>query len=80
MFNEYDFEIEIGGCLLTDYVATTKVTEIRYQLNSPTLTDGYYQFDEVPVCGYPEVVTFTNYAPVASFMTHNVATSDFTIA
>ena len=41
-----------------------------------TLTDGLYVFDEEPVCNYPETVTLTN---LPSFVTHNEASSDFTI-
>ena len=62
IFNEYEFTIYINPCIVTDYIASLQVTEIRYVLNSPTLTDGHYIFDEVPFCGYPETVSFTNYA------------------
>ena len=61
---------------MTDYVASLKVTDITYVLNAPTLTGGNYVFDEQPFCGYIETVTLTN-LPV--FVTHNVATSDFTV-
>ena len=61
---------------MTDYVASLQVIDITYVLNTPTLTDGNYVFDEVPFCGYAETVTLTN-LPV--FVTHNLATSDFTV-
>ena len=47
-------------------------------MGTPDLTDGYYQFDEVPnFCGYPETVVFAPALP--AWITHNVASSDFTI-
>ena len=45
IFNEYDFTVYIEPCVVTDYVATLQVTEIRYALNTPPLTDGSYVFD-----------------------------------
>ena len=63
-------------CVVTDYVASLQVIEIRYALNTPALTDGNYVFDEVPFCGYTETVTLTN-LPV--FVMHNLAASDFTV-
>ena len=50
--------------------------EIRYALGTPNLTGGRYVFDELPFCGYSETVTL---AGLPSFVTHNVATSDFTV-
>ena len=62
--------------MVTDYVASLKVTDITYVLNTPTFTGGNYIFDEQPFCGYTETVALTN-LPV--FVTHNLATSDFTV-
>ena len=63
-------------CLVTSYTATKTVSNIVYNVNQATLTAGNYQFDESPVCNYPETVTVTN-LPVWTI--HNVASSDFTI-
>ena len=64
-------------CEVTDYIATLRVTEIRYVIGGPALVQvGPYTFDEIPGCGYPETVTLTD-LPV--FMTHNEASSDFTV-
>lgn len=73
---DYDFTVYIEPCVVTDYVASLQVIEIRYALNTPTLTDGSYVFDEQPFCGYAETVTFMN---LPALVTHNLATSDFTI-
>jgi len=62
--------------LVSTYTDTTTVTEIRYGIGTPTITDGLYVFDEAPFCGYPETVTVTN-LPV--FVNHNEPSSDFTI-
>ena len=35
---------------------------------------GFYTFDEDPICDYPETVTLTN---LPTFVTHNLASSDF---
>ena len=40
------------------------------------MTDGSYQFDETPFCGYEETVTISN---LPSFVIHNENSSDFTI-
>ena len=40
------------------------------------MTDGFYVFDEDPVCNYPESVTLTD---LPNFVTHNEGSSDFTI-
>lgn len=54
------------------------MVEIIYQLGTPDLTDGFYEFDDVPnYCGYPETVTLTPALP--AWITHNVASSDFTV-
>ena len=75
---QFDFTIFFEPCQVTNYVDTTRVTQILYQLGTPDLTDGYYEFDEVPTyCGYPETVTFSPVLP--SWITHNVANSDFTV-
>jgi len=76
MFVEYEFTILIEPCLVTTYTATTSVTEIRYNIGTLEKTDGFYVFDEDPVCNYPEIVTLTNLPP---FVTHNEGSSDFTI-
>lgn len=50
------------------YIATTKVTELVYNIGDQTLQGGYYAFDEDPVCNYQETVTFQN---LPDFVTHN---------
>ena len=75
-FVEYDFLVTIEPCRITDYVDTVRVIELRYNIGALDLTDGFYQFDEVPFCGYPETVTLQN---LPAFVNHNLAQSDFTI-
>ena len=77
MFSEHDFTVFIEPCLVTNYEATTIVDVIVYNVNQATLTDGFYVFDENPVCNYPETVTVKN---LPAFATHNELSSDFTIA
>ena len=72
----FNFELYMQPCIVSSYVAAQKVSEIRYQLKSPSLTEGRYVFDEVPFCGYSETVTL---AGLPSFVTHNASTSDFTV-
>ena len=76
MFDEHDFIVFIEPCLVSSYDATTQVSVIVYNVNQETLTDGYYVFDETPVCNYPETVTVTN---LPDFANHNESSSDFTI-
>ena len=76
MFSEYEFVILIEPCLISTYTDTTTISRIVYNIGSLTITDGLYVFDEDPVCNYPETVTLTN---LPSFVTHNEASSDFTI-
>ena len=76
MFVEYDFIILIEPCLVNTYTDTTTITRIVYNIGALTLTDGLYVFDEDPVCNYPETVTLNN---LPTFVTHNEASSDFTI-
>ena len=76
MIAEHDFIVFMEPCLVATYDATTVVSLIVYNVNQSTLTDGFYQFDETPVCNYPETVTVTN-LPV--WTTHNEPSSDFTI-
>lgn len=45
-------------------------------MGTPSITDGFYRFDESPACNYPETVTVTN---LPAFMSHDVAASEFTI-
>ena len=64
-------------CQIVEYVATLKVTDIRYAISEPALLQvGSYSFDEVPLCGYPETVTLTN---LPLFVTHNEVSSDFSV-
>ena len=63
-------------CLVSTYTATTTVTTIIYNVNQADLTDGFYQFDEDPVCDYPETVTVTNLPP---FAIHDEPASNFII-
>ena len=32
-------------CVVTNYSDTVRVVELRYTLDTPDLTDGFYQFD-----------------------------------
>ena len=73
---EYDFIIYIEPCLVSTYEATKKVQVIVYNVGQPDKTDGYYVFDESPVCNYPETVTLRD---LPAFVQHNEPTSDFTI-
>lgn len=75
-FVEYDFIILIEPCLVNTYTDTTTVEVIVYNIGAPQLTDGYYVFDEAPVCNYPETVTITN---LPTFASHSEPSSDFTI-
>ena len=74
--NIFEFTVYMTPCRITDYVETLKVVEIRYALGERALQDGPYTFDEKPFCGYPETVTLTN---LPGFVTHNGASSDFTV-
>ena len=76
IFDEYQISIYIEPCLVSTYTDTTRVAQIYYRIGEPDLTDGYYIFDEDPVCNYPETVTVTN-SP--TFLIHNEPQSDFTI-
>ena len=63
-------------CLVSTYTATTTVTLIVYNVNQADLTDGFYVFDEYPVCNYPETVTVTN---LPAFAIHDELASNFVI-
>ena len=76
LFVEYDFVIQIEECIIASYDATQVIPTMTYIIGDPDLTSIQYQFEETPVCGYPETVTVTN-LPV--FVTHSEATADFTI-
>ena len=76
MFVEYDILILIEPCLINSYTDTTTVSLIVYNIGAPDLTDGFYVFDEDPVCNYPETVTVTN---LPTWSIHNEPSSDFTI-
>ena len=76
MFKQYTFLVTIEPCDVIDYVDTTRVIELRYNIGAPDLTDGTYIFDEVPFCGYPETVKLTD---LPTFTNHNLGASDFTI-
>ena len=76
MFVEYDFVIYIEPCLVSTYTDTTTITEIVYNIGAQTMTDGFYVFDEDPVCNYLETVTLTD---LPNFVTHNEDSSDFKI-
>ena len=72
----YTFNIYVEPCLVTDYVASTQITQIVYNVNEPTKTGGLYVFDEIPGCGYAETVTLTN---LPAFVTHIPANSNFEV-
>ena len=46
MFDQYNFLVIVQPCAITDYVDTTRVVEIRYNIGGATLTEGNYVFDE----------------------------------
>ena len=73
---EYDFLVTIEPCIITDYADTVRVIELRYNIGHVDKTEGFYQFDETPFCGYPETVTLQN---LPGFVNHNSGSSDFTI-
>ena len=77
MFAEHEFVVYMEPCIVDDLTATTIVPKIIYNVNQPDLTTGFYQFEENPVCNYPQTVTLTN---LPAFAIHNEPTSDFTIA
>jgi len=60
MVAQFDFVIYIEPCLVSTYEASTRVSLIVYNVGQPSLTDGYYDFKESPVCNYPEFVKLTN--------------------
>ena len=76
MIVEYDFVILIQPCLVNTYTDTTTVSVIEYNIGAPQVTDGFYVFDEDPVCNYPETVTIIN---LPNFASHSEPSSDFTI-
>ena len=77
MAAEYDFNIIVESCIVGDYTATQKVPGINYNIGAPSLTNiGQYIFDEDANCNYQETVTFSN---LPNFISHNEATSDFTL-
>lgn len=73
---EYEFLIVVHPCQVTDYSHTLKAGPIYHRINQSSKTDGSYSFGETPACGYPETVTVTG---LPSFVTHNEASSDFTL-
>lgn len=74
MFVEYTFTIFVEPCLITSYVATLEVADIRYNIGGASLLNvSPYIFDEAPVCNYPETVTLTN---LPTFARHNAPASD----
>ena len=77
LFVEYDFKVIMQPCIVNTYTDTQRVGDITYNIGAPSLENvGKYTFDEDPVCNYPETVTLTN---LPAFITHNEATSDFTL-
>ena len=58
------------------YTEADVITVISYNIGGASLTSPKYSFEESPPCFYPETVTLTG---LPSFVTHNEATSDFTI-
>lgn len=73
----YDFVVTVLPCAIGSYTTVTTVDDITMSVIDPAVTSTSYEFIQTPVCGYPEVVTLTG---LPSFVTHNVATRDFTIA
>ena len=39
---EYDFLVTISPCIITDYVDTVRVIELRYNIGQADLTGGFY--------------------------------------
>ena len=75
-FVEYQFVIQVEECIVNTYTADQTIDVISYNIGAPTLTSPQYSFVEDPACHYPETVTLIG---LPSFVTHNEATSDFTI-
>ena len=69
MFFEYDFTVFIEPCIVNTYLATLEVADISYNIGASDLTNvSPYIFEEDPVCGYSETVTFTD---LPAFVIHN---------
>ena len=74
---EYDFLVTMQPCIVNTYDEIIKVPDITYYIGATGLNNiGNYSFDESPICNYEETVTLTG---LPSFVTHNEASSDFTL-
>ena len=76
LFKTDEFIVFVEPCTVDTYVDTVTVGVINYNIGTPTMTDGPYEFQQTPMCGYTETVTLTN---LPSFADHNTASADFTI-
>ena len=61
---------------MTTYTRTIVAGPINHAIKEASKNDGAYSFGEDPICNYAETVTVTN---LPAFVTHNLATADFTI-
>ena len=75
--DQFTFTVYMEPCLVSTYQPTAQVEEIIYNIGQPELTSGFYSFAEDPICNYEQTTTVSS---VPAFITHNEATSDFTIA
>ena len=62
---------------MTTYQASQVLTSFTYHIGSADAISGQYSFDEDKPCGYEETVTIEG---LPDFISHNAASSDFTIA
>ncbi len=76
LFVEYEFVIQVEECVVSAYSKDQVLTTVSYNIGKPALTTTPYSFVEDPPCAYPETVTLTG---LPAFVTHNVASSTFTI-
>ena len=77
LFVEYDIEIRIEPCQVTSFTELLPGYPIEYKLGGESLTDGYYMFEESPICEYPQTITVTN---LPAFVEHDEFMAGFTIA
>ena len=61
---------------MDSYSQTSTVGTITYEIGQPSLTSSTYQFDELPVCNYPETVTATG---LPSFMIFDEPSARFQV-
>ena len=73
---EHTFNVLINPCKVVSIDPKVFAAELFYNINQPTKTGAYYEFEQSPACGYPQTVTILD---LPAFVTHNDASSEFTI-